>query len=314
MRKHQCSKFVIFITLCVFLAAFTGCSKKEDNTNNAAMIDGVPITKTDLNREMTRIQQRFYNNSKISEKQSSQIEGEVLDILIGGELLFQASKKKGVDVTKEEINAEMEKAKQSYPDTENFKNTFSEDEIQRKIAIEKFISLEFSDTTVISDVQSKKYYQDNLDDFTRPEQVLASHILIKVEENADQNTKDAARTKITEVQEKLKNSGDFSALAKEYSDDPSSASGGTLGYFMRGQMVKPFEEVAFNLEPEAVSDIVETKFGFHLIKVIDKKPTVVVAFEEIEEKLKSFLKQQEVQAKLEKFIKSRRAEADIKIF
>ena len=108
----------------------------------------------------------------------------------------------------------------------------------------------------------------------KPEQVKASHILVKVDAGADEAKKAEARKKIQEIQQKVKAGGDFEALATENSDCPSKAKGGDLGFFERGQMVKPFEEAAFALKPGEVSGIVETQFGYHIIKVQEKKDEI----------------------------------------
>ena len=119
--------------------------------------------------------------------------------------------------------------------------------------------------------------------YTRPSstvnmQVRVSHILIKESEKED------ALKKIKEVQERYKKGHDFAKLANLYSQCPSYARGGELGYFKRGQLVPAFEEVAFKLKPGEVSDIVRTRYGYHLIKVIDKKSESTVAYEEIAER------------------------------
>lgn len=304
----------ILVSLILFTLILPGCGKKEDPKNNAALVNGTPVTRKELANEMTRIKERFYTNSKMNDEQISQIEGEILEILIGGELLYQAGKKKGLKIADTLITEELEKTKEKFPDTDHFKNTFTAAEIDRKLMIEKYITTEFADKITITTEQAHKFYQDNLDDFTRPEQILASHILIKIPEDADQSVKKKARTRIKMVQDKLKKGADFAELAKEYSEDSSSVSGGALGYFMRGQMVDAFEKAAFAMEIDQISDIVETKHGLHIIKVMDKKPTYVVPFEDIEEKLKSFIKQQEVQARIDNFIKTERKQADIKIY
>jgi peptidyl-prolyl cis-trans isomerase C len=112
-----------------------------------------------------------------------------------------------------------------------------------------------------------------------PEQVHARHILVKVDPKADATQKAAARKKIEDIQKQLKNGEDFSELAKKASDCPSNAKGGDVGYFGRGQMVKPFEDAAFSLKPGEVSGIVETEFGLHLIKVMDKKPEKIMDYQ-----------------------------------
>jgi peptidyl-prolyl cis-trans isomerase C len=200
-----------------------------------------------------------------------------------------------------------------FPATETFKNTFTEEDIKRKIAIEKFIMQEFSDKTVISDEEGRRYYSNNLDDFTKPEQIMASHILVNVPVGMSPADKEAALAKITNLQQQLANGADFAELARENSEDSTAANGGALGYFMRGQMVPAFEKAAFAAEKDEVSDIVETEFGYHLIKVLDRKPLVIIAYEDISEKLKVYLKQQQVQKKVDAFIKEQREKADIEI-
>ena len=124
------------------------------------------------------------------------------------------------------------------------------------------------------------------------------HILISVSPQADETQKAAARKKIEEIQKKVKKGDDFAALAKESSQCPSSASGGDLGFFGRGQMAKPFEDAAFALEPGETSGIVETRFGYHIIKSTEKKPGTTIAFEDVKEKIMQFLKQKKLSEQL----------------
>ena len=131
--------------------------------------------------------------------------------------------------------------------------------------------------------------------FKQPAQVKASHILIKVEPTADDAAKAAARKKIEEVRQKLTDGGDFAELAKEYSEGPSGPKGGDLGFFRRGQMVKPFEDAAFSMKINEVSAPVETRFGYHLIEVTDIKPEQTLAYADVKDKIAQRLKQEKIQ-------------------
>src|SRR5581483_964836 len=119
-----------------------------------------------------------------------------------------------------------------------------------------------------------EYYDAHKDEkFSEPEQVRARHILVKVAADATPDAKAAARKKAEDLLAKAKAGGDFAALAKKSSDDTASAvQGGDLGFFRRGAMTPAFETAAFALEPGQLSDVVETPFGFHIIKVEAKKP------------------------------------------
>jgi parvulin-like peptidyl-prolyl isomerase len=152
-----------------------------------------------------------------------------------------------------------------------------------------------------------------LADFTKPEQVLVSQILLKIKADASADDKKKAQAKLKDIQKELEKGGDFAALAKKYSEDASGPSGGMMGFVLRGQTEKPLEEAAFNLDPEQTA-IVETKTGLHLIKATDKKTTEVIPYEDVAEKLKNFLKQQEIQKKIDDFIKNERKNAKIELF
>lgn len=127
---------------------------------------------------------------------------------------------------------------------------------------------DYRDDVVFEEGDLEKYYRRHLDRFEIPEQVKARHVLIKVPQEADAAIREKRRKLAEEVLDKAKAGGDFAELARQYSDDKGTATqGGELGYFTRGSMVKPFEEAAFRLQPGEISDIVETNFGFHVIKV-----------------------------------------------
>lgn len=124
-----------------------------------------------------------------------------------------------------------------------------------------------------TDQELAAYLEEHRDEYDSPEEVHARHILIRVSENASEAEIAQAKKQIEDIKKELESGADFAELAKKYSQDPGSAqNGGDLGFFSRGQMVKEFEDAAFALEPGQVSDPVRTQFGFHLIKVEEKKP------------------------------------------
>lgn len=132
---------------------------------------------------------------------------------------------------------------------------------------------EFEATAKPSEEQVKSFYDKHLEDrFTDPEEVHARHILVKLAPGADDAAKAKAKADAEDVLKQIRAGGDFDALAKKVSQDPGSASkGGDLGFFPRGRMVPAFDSAAFALEAGKVSDLVETPFGFHIIKVEEHK-------------------------------------------
>ena len=146
----------------------------------------------------------------------------------------------------------------------------------------------------VEDAEVKKYYEEHQPEFGTQEQRQAAHILITVAATASDADKQAAKTKAEQVLQQVKQSpGKFAELAKQYSQDPgSAANGGDLGMFGRGMMVKPFDDAAFQLKPGEISGLVQSDFGFHIIKLIAIKPAKVQALNEVKDVITQKLKMQ----------------------
>jgi peptidyl-prolyl cis-trans isomerase C len=163
-------------------------------------------------------------------------------------------------------------------------------EEQLSMIVNNFLATEYISKEVVKDVtvtdkEMEQYYEINKDKFSVPVQIHARHILIKAASSATDEEKKKAKAKAEEILEKLKKGGDFAKLAEEYSEDPSKAKGGDLGYFARNKMVKTFEDAAFALKPGEISGIVETPFGYHIIKIEDVKEARIKPFAEVKNKL-----------------------------
>ena len=312
----------VLVLALVASPALTG--EKQPPEGKVAVVNGSVITRADFDREMSRVKKRLFGMGKpLSDSQLSEIKKQVLENLIASELLYQESQKQGITVDEAAINEQVRKLKERFSSEAEFKSALSKanlseaaikSQFKRGMAIQQFIDKQFVQKITVSGKESKAYYDSHPDLFKQPEQVRASHILIKVDPGADESRKVEARKKLEKIQEKLQKGEDFASLAKEFSEGPSSAKGGDLGYFRRGQMVKPFEEAAFTLRPGEVSDIVETEFGYHLIKVIDKKPETTIAYEDIKDKLEHHLKQEKVQREVSLYVEKLKDKAKVERF
>lgn len=137
-----------------------------------------------------------------------------------------------------------------------------------------------------TDQDLEAFYRDNLSAFTVPESAQVAHILVALPKEADQAAEVAAKEKIEKIRADLGSGTPFAALAQEYSDDKASAEkGGELSWFAAGEMVPAFEKAAFALAPNEVSAPIKTEFGYHLIKLEDKKPGRVKPFAEVKEEV-----------------------------
>lgn len=166
-----------------------------------------------------------------------------------------------------------------------------------------------------TDQEAQAFYDSHPAVFDAGEKVKASHILVRIPEGAAGGAKEEPRKKAEALLQRVRAKEDFAALARQSSEDPGSAkNGGDLGTFGRGQMVPPFEQAAFALKPGEISGIVETPFGFHIIKVTGRIPARKLAFAEVKERLKVEMVQQKRQQAQQSFLNSLRAKAKIETF
>ncbi|MEW6594564.1 MAG: peptidylprolyl isomerase [Thermodesulfobacteriota bacterium] len=284
---------------------------KKAAAGKVASVNGVAIKRSDFERELFALKNRFGMQSTMDAKQEGELKKAVLEKMIGGELLYQASKKKGVKVEAAAVDAELANLKKRFPGDKEFKEAIKrsgiteadlKSQMQRNLAIQKLIDQDFAAKATISADEAKEFYEKNKEKFKQPEQVKASHILIEVKPDAPEADKKAARAKIEGLLKKVKAGEDFAKLAQENSQCPSSAKGGDLGFFGKGQMVPPFEAAAFGLKAGEVSGIVETQFGYHIIKLTDRKAESQVAFDTAKEQIMQRMKAAKVQEAVERYV------------
>jgi peptidyl-prolyl cis-trans isomerase C len=177
----------------------------------------------------------------------------VLDQIISEKLLIQEAKNRGLEQDKDVL--------------EQIKNT------TEQILVQSLIEKEIIGKVKVDDQEALTYYEENKNNFITKEQVYLYNILVETEEVAK------------DILEKLKAGGDFIEIAKEKSTGPSAAQGGDLGYVSKGDLIPEIENVVFALEIGDISDIIKSEYGFHILKVTDKKPEVLKTFEEVKEEI-----------------------------
>jgi len=155
------------------------------------------------------------------------------------------------------------------------------------------------ETIPISDAQIQNYYNSHLDQYRTPERVHARHILLATSNKSDAE-KTAIKAKAEDLLKQLRAGADFAALAQKNSDDPGSASkGGDLGWVVRGQMVKEFEETTFSLKPKEISNVITTQYGYHIIQVLEKEPARLKTLDEVKADISNTLRAQTVFDKMQ---------------
>lgn len=230
-------------------------------------------------------------------------EEQIMDIIIIQELVYEEATSKGVQATDEEIQKEYDAYMdivEKNPDYKavmeknNIDEAFVKEHLKKTLTYSKYIQSAM-DAVEVTDAEVEDFYNKNIANYTKDE-VRASHILISTR-NGNQPLPDAEKEEklklAQSILERVKAGEDFAELAKQYSEDPgSAANGGDLGYFGRGQMVPEFEEAAFALGIGEISNVIETDYGYHIIKV-EYKEQEVTPFEDIKDMLKDELKYNE---------------------
>ncbi|SCG84296.1 peptidyl-prolyl cis-trans isomerase C [Proteiniborus sp. DW1] len=260
-------KSILLVVSLVLVFSMTGCqSKQAADGEIVAKINDHVITKDELYEYLVA-----ENGDR------------VLDALISEKIITIEAEKQKISISEEEIQAEIDEIISNYGGEEVFNQAmqyygYSLDDIKKNITTNTQIKRLLEPSISISEEEMQEYFEANKEEFEQKEQVKASHILVETEEEAK------------EIKEKLSTGEDFAELAKEYStDEGSKVSGGDLGYFGRGQMVPSFEEAAFSLEIDAISEPVKSDFGYHIIKVEDKKEAKEANYEESKDKIKDML-------------------------
>ena len=257
MRK----KIFAGVIVCSLLFISTACDKGEKTSKSGggsdtvvAKINNEKITLTQFNERLKEIPQLAHSGGDVD----LQTKKGFLDNLIVRELLYQEALKSGIDKEK---------------DTSEFI-----EEMKKRVVVERFFKKEIDEKAKVSEEDLKKYYNENPEEAKNPVDVRVAHILVKSREEADM------------IKNKIKSGARFEDMAKAYSIDPGSkVRGGDLGFFSKGMMVPEFEDAAFKLKKGEVSDLVQTRYGFHIIKLIDKKEGKTKNFEEVKKDLENKL-------------------------
>ncbi len=291
-------------------------------------VNGVKITEGQINKvlqaKMEQLASRIPPNMKDQYRQ--QVRKRIVEVMTIEELLAQKEKEKNIVASPAEVNEQI--SKQMTKDNltiDDFKSLlkaygtdFSEyqKDMRKKIMFEKLMEDQFNSKVVKpTDEQVKTYYDQNIQQFQEPEKIHTKHILIRPEDSNDPNqakAKAKAKAKAEDILKKLKAGADFNDMAKQYSACPSSKQGGDLGTQPKGTFVPEFEKAAYALKPGQMTDVVETQFGFHIIKLIEHANANTVSFAQSKDMIAQLLTNEQKKTIVENYIEQIKKTADIK--
>jgi peptidyl-prolyl cis-trans isomerase C len=289
-----------------------------------ATVNGKTIQRADLDRELKLIKLKMARQGRpLSDAQLKRYTNEVRETLINRILLQEKATAEGVSVRAHQVKRALEQFKAGFKDAAayhaaladmGFSEAMLTEQIKTGLVIKTLIDSAVIKGVAISDTAVRGYYDAHPELFHQPEQVRASHILINVTDNADEAKKAELMKTILNLKKRIAAGEDFAAVAREASECPSKARGGDLGFFSREQMVAPFSAAAFALEKGQVSDVVTTRFGYHLIKLTDKQAAKTAAFADVKNAIATRLRKEQEEKKIGNYLEKLKEGADIKRF
>ena len=289
-------------------------------------MNGRAITGKDLeqriNAELVPIGNPKWNSLRADYQQ--ELIRQALGALVGTELVYQKAVAGGMKASEPEVQAEFAKLEKNFGGDAEMNVALANRgldraslnrELEKSMTVAKFIQETVAKKITVTPAELSQYYDQHKEEFRHPDLVRTSHILILVKADAAPEQVEAAKQRTAAILARVKQGEDFAKLAKENSMDPASVSqGGDVGLVPKGQFAPEYEEVAFSLPVGGISDVVRTQFGFHIIKVTDKKPAGVATLDEARAELTEFLKRQKTDQELAKLVNELRGQAKVDIY
>jgi peptidyl-prolyl cis-trans isomerase C len=301
----------LVVVVALSLSLVSGCGLREkggEKDEVLATVDGATVTLSEFKAALEKLKSQLPKGDSLDPEGVKTLKMNLLNQLIEKKILMTEAKKLGITVSEAEINAQINKIMGEYPDSETFNSRMKEEnvdvdswkkEIEYQIMLDKLVKAVAGSDITVTPEEIQKYYNDHLDQYNSPTRVRALQIMLE--------TREQAQTILNEI----KKGADFSELAKTYSISPDSEKGGDLGYFSEEEMPPSFA-IVFKMKPGELSDVVESEYGFHIFKVIDRREAKMLSLDEarpeIEEKLKRAKSEEKYGAWFEQIRKGKKIE------
>ena len=331
-------KAALTAALVVAIAfSITGCSKKSkegsapgDSTDAAlagsgtvvVKVDGTPVTMRDVKRQEEMLMQQlqaYADSAQIAAMKPTMLK-QAADNAINRILLENAVDKLGIKADQKTIDERTEYYRKNFVSEEAFNADLANrgitpDQFKKEIEIgiqaEDLFGRQTTSMKPVTEQEVRLFYDNNKERFLQPERVRASHILLTTNKDDADTTRARKKAEAQRILGELKKGADFAETARKYSGCPSKEQGGDLGFFERGRMVPAFETAAFGLKKGQMSGVVETQFGYHIIKVTDRASASTAPFDQAKQNIEQYLGQQKRQQVITAFFDSLRSAAKV---
>ncbi|MDQ3171899.1 MAG: peptidylprolyl isomerase [Acidobacteriota bacterium] len=286
-----------------------------------ARVNGEDITRADLERSIRGVETTLRQRVP-GDKRDGVVRG-VLERVINYRLLLQETRTRGIEVAPAEVDAQITALARRFRTPDAMRQALIvrgltvemlRDDARRDLRVGKLVAAETGQDISVAESDVRKFYDANQDRFQQPESARAAHIFVRVAPGADDKAKHAMRVRAESILRLAKRGDDFAQLARNYSEDRATGTrGGDLGWFARGSTPKPFDDVVFSLDAEQIGGPAQTTDGYHIVKVMGRRPARVQPFPEVESDLATFLLREQQEQMTVSLINQLRAKSKIEI-
>lgn len=312
------------LLLCLAIVLFlkvAAVAQAEVIDRVVAIVNDEVITQSEVEKALMPISAQYaaiYRNEELLQK-LSEARHNIINKLIENKLILAEAKNAGIEISDEEIEAKIEELKRGFSSQDEFEAvlfkqglgiTDLKENFRNQIMIQKIINRQIKSKVVIKPTEIVDYYYTHLDDFTNPQEVKISNILIKVEDKVDAP---GAYQRAEKVLSLLENGANFAQVAREYSDGPQREKGGSVGFVSRGQMIKEIDEVIFKLKVGEISGLIKSSLGYHIVKVEDIRPAYVKDLTLVQSEIEDILFQEKMERNFAQWLEKLRENAYISI-
>ena len=305
---------VLFLSILVLPPAFSGVVDKI-----VVVVNDEPITQSEIDNKLQPFYQEYkelYEGDELYER-LDKTRKEILDALIMDRLILSVAKAQDIEVNEQEMDRRFGEIRNRFSSDEEFEaallaehTTIAEikSDLRDRLMIEKAVEVNVRGRVTVSPTEIQKYYDDRPETFMVGESRRIANIIIKPKPG---EKPDQIRARAQEIVVSLKEGANFAKTASRFSDGPHAKDGGDMGFIKEGQLLVQMDEVAFALKPNEISEIIETGFGYHILKLLEIKEARVLPLEEIKEKIRKVVYGGKIEAALNKWVKKLKEDAYI---